>query len=67
MDPILVQRIARTQGTTAVDYEYATHRRTALWHIVRRFFEQYEVLLTPSHLVEQSWIGCRFPIDNFYG
>jgi Asp-tRNA(Asn)/Glu-tRNA(Gln) amidotransferase A subunit family amidase len=61
MDPILVQRIARTQGTTAVDYEYATHRRTALWHIVRRFFEQYEMLLTPTVAVPPFAIGVDFP------
>jgi len=61
MDPILVQRIARTQGTTAVDYEYATHRRTALWHIVRRFFEHYEVLLTPTIAVPPFAIGVDFP------
>jgi amidase len=56
-----VQRIARTQGTTAVDYEYATHRRTTLWHIVRRFFEQYEVLLTPTTAVPPFAIGVDFP------
>jgi aspartyl-tRNA(Asn)/glutamyl-tRNA(Gln) amidotransferase subunit A len=63
MDPILVKRIARTQGTTAVEYEEATHRRTTLWHIVRRFFERYEVLLTPTIAVPPFEIGMDFPAE----
>jgi Asp-tRNA(Asn)/Glu-tRNA(Gln) amidotransferase A subunit family amidase len=49
MDPILVQRVSRAQSTTAVDYEQASHRRTTFWHIVRRFFARYDLLLTPHH------------------
>src|SRR5262249_50874544 len=64
MDPILVKRIARTQGTTAVEYEQATQRRTTLWHIVRRFFERYEVLLTPTTAVPPFAIGMDFPPES---
>jgi Asp-tRNA(Asn)/Glu-tRNA(Gln) amidotransferase A subunit family amidase len=38
-----------------------THRRTAFRHIVRRFFEQYEVLLTPTTAVPPFAIGVDFP------
>jgi Asp-tRNA(Asn)/Glu-tRNA(Gln) amidotransferase A subunit family amidase len=64
MDPILVQRIIYTQGATAVDYEYATQRRTALWHIVRRFFERYELLLTLHYSGAPPFaIGEDFPAE----
>ena len=36
----LVERIERASGMTAVDFERATGRRTAMWQIVREFFEQ---------------------------
>jgi Asp-tRNA(Asn)/Glu-tRNA(Gln) amidotransferase A subunit family amidase len=48
MDPILVKRIGLAHGKTAVDLEKAAHARTALWQVVRRFFERYDLLLTPT-------------------
>jgi len=48
MDPMLFERITRTAGMTALHHELAQHRRTAHWHIVRRFFERYDLLLTPT-------------------
>jgi Asp-tRNA(Asn)/Glu-tRNA(Gln) amidotransferase A subunit family amidase len=63
MDPILVQRILRTQGATAIEYERANYRRTALWHIVRLFFERYELLLTPTTAVPPFAIGIDYPTE----
>jgi Asp-tRNA(Asn)/Glu-tRNA(Gln) amidotransferase A subunit family amidase len=61
MDPILVNRILHTERLTAVDYEKATHRRTTLWQKVRKFFERYDLLLTPTIAVAPFRIGIAFP------
>ena len=63
MDPILVQRIGRAQSASAVDYEQATHRRTTFWHVVRRFFARYDLLLTPTTAVPPFAIGVDFPLE----
>ncbi|MBI2370261.1 MAG: amidase [Deltaproteobacteria bacterium] len=63
MDPILVNRLLRAEGSSAVAYEKATHRRTALWQIVRRFFEQWDLLLTPTVAVPPFAIGISFPSE----
>jgi Asp-tRNA(Asn)/Glu-tRNA(Gln) amidotransferase A subunit family amidase len=61
MDPILVERIERAATMTAVDYERATHRRTAMWHIVRDFFERFELLLTPVTAVPPISLEVQYP------
>jgi Asp-tRNA(Asn)/Glu-tRNA(Gln) amidotransferase A subunit family amidase len=63
MDPILVGRIERTRGTSAVDFERATHRRTALWLATQRFFARYDLLLTPTTSVAAFPIGQVLPAD----
>jgi len=63
MDPMLVKRIERAEGLTAVDYEKASYRRTALWQTVRKFFEQYDLLLTPTVAVLPFPIGISFPAE----
>ena len=63
MDPLLVSRITAAEGLSAVDYEKATHRRTALWHVVRRFFDRYDLLLTPTTAVPPFAIGLNFPTE----
>lgn len=63
MDPILVARILRGQQLSAVDYEKATHRRTALWQAVRKFFERYDLLLTPTIAVAPFPIGAGLPTE----
>ncbi|MBI4242288.1 MAG: amidase [Candidatus Rokubacteria bacterium] len=63
MDPFLVNRIVRGQNLTAVDYEKATHRRTALWQVVRKFFERYDLLLTPTIAAPPFPIGSNVPPD----
>mgnify|MGYP001581678734 CR=1 FL=1 len=63
MDPILVKRLQMAEGVTAVDYEKASHRRTAFWQIVRRFFERYDLLLTPTAAVAPFAVGIDFPTE----
>lgn len=61
MDPILVERMERANGMTAVDFERATHRRTAMWHIVREFFERFDLLLTPVTAVPPIPLDLQYP------
>jgi len=61
MDPILVERIERASGMTAVEYERATHRRTAMWQVVREFFERFDLLLTPVTAVPPIPLELQYP------
>jgi Asp-tRNA(Asn)/Glu-tRNA(Gln) amidotransferase A subunit family amidase len=63
MEPLLVSRMALADGMSAVDFEKASHRRTALWQTVRRFFERYDLLLTPATSVSAFAIGTDFPTE----
>jgi Asp-tRNA(Asn)/Glu-tRNA(Gln) amidotransferase A subunit family amidase len=63
MDPILVARIRRAEGVSAVEFEKAAHRRTALWQTVRRFFERFDLLLTPATAVAPFPVGVTFPTE----
>ncbi len=63
MDPFLHLRIAHGERMSAVEWEKATHRRTTLWHCVRRFFERYDLLLTPTTSVAAFPIGRSFPAE----
>jgi Asp-tRNA(Asn)/Glu-tRNA(Gln) amidotransferase A subunit family amidase len=63
MDPVLVKRVSRVEGITAVQYELAVHGRSALWHTVRRFFERYDLLLTPTLSVASFPIGTTHPAE----
>jgi Asp-tRNA(Asn)/Glu-tRNA(Gln) amidotransferase A subunit family amidase len=61
MDPILVERIERASGMSAVDFERATVRRTAMWQIVREFFEGFDLLLTPVTAVAAIPLEMQYP------
>jgi Asp-tRNA(Asn)/Glu-tRNA(Gln) amidotransferase A subunit family amidase len=61
MDPILVERIERAGGMTAVDFERASHRRTAMWQLVREFFERFDLLLTPVTAVPPIPLEMQYP------
>lgn len=60
MDPVLVERMHLADGISSIDYERQQRRRTELWHTVRRFFERYDLLLTPT------LAAPPFPIDAPY-
>jgi Asp-tRNA(Asn)/Glu-tRNA(Gln) amidotransferase A subunit family amidase len=63
LDPMLLLRLDRAEGMSAVDWERATHRRTALWHRLRGFFERHDVLVTPTTSVAAFPIGQTFPAE----
>jgi Asp-tRNA(Asn)/Glu-tRNA(Gln) amidotransferase A subunit family amidase len=63
MDPMLFERITRTDNMTALHHELAQHRRTAHWHTIRRFFERYDLLLTPTLSVAPFPIGSTHPTE----
>jgi Asp-tRNA(Asn)/Glu-tRNA(Gln) amidotransferase A subunit family amidase len=61
MDPMLLLRVDRAARMTAVDAEKATHSRTAFWQVVRKFFERYDLLLTPTTSVPAFPLGRAYP------
>jgi Asp-tRNA(Asn)/Glu-tRNA(Gln) amidotransferase A subunit family amidase len=63
IDPVLRQRLSHGEKMSAVEFERATHRRTAFWQVVRRFFERYDLLLTPTAAVAAFPIGLLHPAE----
>src|SRR5262249_11052060 len=63
MDPALHLRVSHGEKMSAVEWERATHRRTALWHVVRRFFERFDVLVSPTTSVAAFPIGVAPPAE----
>jgi Asp-tRNA(Asn)/Glu-tRNA(Gln) amidotransferase A subunit family amidase len=61
LDPVLLSRLEVAAHLTAIDYEKAIHRRTALWQTVARFFQRYDLLLTPTVSAAAFPIGLTFP------
>jgi Asp-tRNA(Asn)/Glu-tRNA(Gln) amidotransferase A subunit family amidase len=60
MDPLLTGRMDMADDISSVEYENLFRERTALFHTVRRFFERYDLLLTPTLALPP------FPIDEPY-
>jgi len=63
IDPALLSRLDHAERMTAVDFERAAQARTALWHTVRKFFEQYDLLVTPTLPTAAFPIGRAFPAE----
>jgi Asp-tRNA(Asn)/Glu-tRNA(Gln) amidotransferase A subunit family amidase len=63
MDPFLHLRMSHGQKMSAIDSERATHRRTAFWQTVRRFFERHDLLVTPTTAVAAFPIGVSYPAE----
>jgi Asp-tRNA(Asn)/Glu-tRNA(Gln) amidotransferase A subunit family amidase len=63
MDPFLHLRMSHGEKMSAIDSERATHRRTAFWQTVRRFFERYDLLVTPTTSVAAFSIGVSYPTE----
>jgi Asp-tRNA(Asn)/Glu-tRNA(Gln) amidotransferase A subunit family amidase len=61
MDPFLHLRLSHGEKMSAIEWERATHRRTAFWQVVRRFFDRYDLLLTPTTSVAAFPIGLAYP------
>ena len=63
MDPFLHLRQSHGEKMSAIEWERATHRRTAFWQTVRRFFERHDLLVTPTTSVAAFPIGLSFPAE----
>jgi aspartyl-tRNA(Asn)/glutamyl-tRNA(Gln) amidotransferase subunit A len=48
MDPGLVAMVKEVDDLTAADYGSALSQRLALWDVTRKFFDRYDLLLTPT-------------------
>jgi len=63
MDPILLDRLRHAERVSAVDLERAQHRRATLWEAVRRFFERFDVLLTPATATPPFSLDRQYPSE----
>jgi aspartyl-tRNA(Asn)/glutamyl-tRNA(Gln) amidotransferase subunit A len=61
MDPGLVHMVRRGMAYSAVDYLQARIARFAFYDKVRRFFERYDLLLTPATAVTAFPVGRVAP------
>ncbi|HWP45613.1 MAG TPA: amidase [Candidatus Limnocylindrales bacterium] len=61
MDPGLLTFAEQLKSLTAKDYVQATFKRVEFWQKVRKFFEKYDLLLTPSVAVPPFQIGINSP------
>ena len=61
MNPNLVWNIEQGLPLTAEQVGEAEKERTALYHRVRQFFEQYDLLLTPTVAVPPFPVGMLYP------
>ena len=61
MDPALVERIGRTGSMTAIAYEHAQQKRSDLSRTVAAFFQDFDILLTPTTSVAAFPIDLDFP------
>ena len=64
IDPALARALAEeAEGRAALDYVRATGVRQALWDRCRRFFDRYDLLLTPTVAVSPFAPGEEGPRD----
>lgn len=63
VDPGLLAVVEEYRGRTAYELMGATFSRNALWETVRRFFERYDVLLTPTMPLAAFPVGKDVPDD----
>jgi len=62
VDPALARALEEeTAGLTALDYIGANATRQALWETTRKFFEDYDLLLTPTIAVPPFRAGEEGP------
>ncbi len=67
MDPLLVERLRMAQEVSATEYERLQQRRTELYHQVRRFFERFDLLLTPTVSLPPFPINAPYPPSEVAG
>jgi aspartyl-tRNA(Asn)/glutamyl-tRNA(Gln) amidotransferase subunit A len=64
IDPGLVPIIEEGMRLSGYQVIQAQLRRAAHWDVVRRFFERYELLLTPTLAVPPFPVGLNEPADH---
>lgn len=63
MDPGLVTFAEQLKKLTAKEYVQANFKRVEFWQKVRKFFEKYDLLLTPTVAVPPFQIGINSPSE----
>ncbi|MEP7198987.1 MAG: amidase [Chloroflexota bacterium] len=58
MDPQLVAMVKAAEALTAFDYANAFNQRAQLWDVARKFFDRYDLLLTPTVAVAAFPLGA---------
>lgn len=61
LDPGLATILDGLRGVSAADYIRLQTRRNELWQPIRRFFERYDLLLTPTIAVPPFELGIEGP------
>jgi Asp-tRNA(Asn)/Glu-tRNA(Gln) amidotransferase A subunit family amidase len=67
MDPVLTQRMHMADTISSIDYERLGRRRTEMWQLARRFFERYDLLLTPTIAIPPFPIDAPYPPTEVAG
>ncbi len=63
MDPGLVEMVRSADTMTAIDYALALRARDQLWGATQRFFERYDLLLTPTMPTTAFAAGVPTPTE----
>lgn len=61
MDPDLVTLVKRAEGFRQNDFGEALARRSELWQVTRKFFDRFDLLLTPTLPVAAFPVGRGAP------
>jgi len=65
MTPVLKRQIATAMNIDVRTVTQAERLRTAYWHRVRRFFEKYDYIVTPTVGAPAFHLDRPFPFDRF--
>lgn len=63
MDPSLLALVDNGQRLTAVDVAQALFQRQALWECMQRFFQRYDLLITPTVAIAPFAAGAPAPTE----
>jgi aspartyl-tRNA(Asn)/glutamyl-tRNA(Gln) amidotransferase subunit A len=63
MDPSLLALVENGQRLTAVDMAQALFQRQALWECMQRFFQRYDLLITPTVAIPPFAAGALAPTE----
>jgi aspartyl-tRNA(Asn)/glutamyl-tRNA(Gln) amidotransferase subunit A len=63
LDPALLAVVDGLRDRSAFDYARMAMRRNELWQVARRFFERYDLLLTPAVATTAFPLGIEGPAE----